>query len=138
MWTIPAGGGRSRNLTPDIDNSCYNATISDVADANFDAEPPMWSPCMGRVYFSVSEYGSCNLYEVSTRGRKVKPRVVGEHVISGLSRTAGKGRAVFVRPRLSETCNGGVNQTGIDLLEFFVSQPKPIHNSLPEVFHKYV
>ncbi|MHC4697352.1 MAG: S9 family peptidase, partial [Planctomycetota bacterium] len=96
VWTIPANGGRPRNLTADIDNSCFNATLSDVADVTFEADPPVWSSDGNRVYFVVSEGGACNIHEACTQGSGSRPRLVGHHVIAGLSRTTNTGPVVFV------------------------------------------
>jgi acylaminoacyl-peptidase len=96
VWTIPARGGTARNLTPDVDNNCYNMTIGDVAEVTFGADPPLWSADGGGIFFAVSERGSCNLYEVPVRRGKPQPRLVGDHVVIGMSRTAAAGRAALV------------------------------------------
>lgn len=115
LWTIPAGGGRSRKLTAHIDNSCFNATLSDVAEASFQADPPVWSSDGDRVYFVVSERGACNIHEARTGDGGSRPRVVGEHVITDLSRPTGTGPVVFVLA--TQTKPGDVFTLDIDVPE---------------------
>lgn len=96
VWTIPAAGGRARDLTPDIDNNCHNVTIGDVAEITFGAEPPTWSPDGSRIFFTVSERGGCNLYEVPARGGGARARMAGELVVNAVSRAASSSRAALV------------------------------------------
>ena len=94
--SIPAAGGRARDLTPDVDNNCHNVTIGDVAEITFGAEPPTWSPDGSRIFFTVSERGSCNLYEVPARGGRARARMAGELVVNAVSRAASSSRAALV------------------------------------------
>ncbi|MFQ5413088.1 MAG: S9 family peptidase [Phycisphaerae bacterium] len=96
VWTIPARGGRPQNLTSDIDNHCFNITISDIAEITFSADPPVWSADGGVIYFVVSERGAANLYHVAAGGGRATPTLVGDHVVMAMSRAAKRNRAAVV------------------------------------------
>ncbi len=72
VWTLPARGGPSTEVTRDIDNPNVNITISDTAVVSFGAEPPLWSAAGDRVFFLVSEQGATRLYSraVGKRDRR--------------------------------------------------------------------
>ena len=91
VWTIPTSGGTTKNITPSIDNNCFNITVGDTAPVSFEGYPPRWSADGKRVYFVVSERGACNLYEASTTGKDAKPVWADDHVICGLSQPASTG-----------------------------------------------
>ena len=105
VWTIPATGGRPRNVTPGLDNSCYNTTIGDIAEVTFSTDPPLWSADGCRVFFTVGELGSADLYGVGVPGGTPEPRLASEQVLIGVSRTAPGGRAALVVGTQTNPCD---------------------------------
>jgi dipeptidyl aminopeptidase/acylaminoacyl peptidase len=91
IWVLPAAGGRPRELTREIDNHCYNATLGDVTGAAFDALPPIWSADSSRLYFLVSEHGATRLYSRSVRRADLRLEIGGEVNVMYLQRTARSG-----------------------------------------------
>lgn len=96
VWLLPAAGGAPKNLTPRLDNNCYNVTLSDVAEITFQADPPAWSADGTRLFFTVSERGSCRLYAVSARGGDPRPVVAGDHMTTSMSAPSRDGRLALV------------------------------------------
>ncbi|MCH8807204.1 MAG: S9 family peptidase [Planctomycetes bacterium] len=92
IWLVDAKGGKSRELTRDIDNTCGNVTLGDVAGTPFDSPPPIWSLDGARLYFLVSEQGATRLYSRSIHRKDTRCEVGGNVVISDVQRTARDGR----------------------------------------------
>lgn len=78
VWVVPARGGAAREVPREIDNTCYNLMLSDIASASFSPMPPLWSPDSGRLAFVVSEHGAVHLYERSLERRDSRCVVGGE------------------------------------------------------------
>lgn len=91
IWTVPAAGGKARELTRGIDKQCTNTTGGDVASAGFSSSPPLWSPDSSRVYFQVSERGATRIYSISATGRGLLCEFGGDLNVMHMQRTARDG-----------------------------------------------
>ena len=96
VWTVELTGRGTRCLTKSIDNNCVNWTIADVSEITFDGEPPIWSADGSRIYFVVSEYGACRLYEAPLGRGSPRIRVGGDLVVNSIRRTAPSGPMALV------------------------------------------
>ncbi|HEY3244841.1 MAG TPA: DPP IV N-terminal domain-containing protein, partial [Phycisphaerae bacterium] len=107
VWIIAADGRRARNLTPGVDNHCFNLTLSDVTEIKFDGAAPVWSHDGSKVCFTVSDCGACHLYEADARPRRssrdngqrypgVRQRVGGDVCVSNVSRARHSDRTALV------------------------------------------
>jgi len=118
VWVIPAKGGTPRNLTPHVDNHCFNLTLSDVSEIKFDGAAPVWSHDGTRLYFTVSDRGACHLYETDVeRGRRkaaadgeapypgVRRRVAGDVCVAAVSRAAHSNRVALVVTSATDPTN---------------------------------
>lgn len=65
IWIVPSGGGKPRELAPQLDNECRNLILGDTALSGFEVSPCVWSADSRRVYFIVSERGACRVYSKS-------------------------------------------------------------------------
>jgi len=77
IWVVPSAGGKPRHVARDIDNTCHNVTLGDVAISGFDAPPPAWSPDGARLYFLVSEHGATRLFSRSLARRDTRCEIGG-------------------------------------------------------------
>ncbi len=69
VWIVSPKGGEARCLTRSLDRTVGNATLSDAREAFTETPAPIWSEDSARLYFPVSDHGSCHLYGVSLHGR---------------------------------------------------------------------
>jgi dipeptidyl aminopeptidase/acylaminoacyl peptidase len=86
VWLVDAKGGRPRELTRDIDNTCENVTIADVAGMAFETPRLAFSADGARLFFLVSERGATRLYSRSLRGRDTRCEVGGPVNVYSYSR----------------------------------------------------
>lgn len=71
VWVVPANGkGKGKDVTPNFDRPCIDATICDMQEGHgFPA--PVWSADGKRLFFMASDSGSTALYAVPASGGKV-------------------------------------------------------------------
>ena len=91
IWLLPAAGGRPSELTREIDNSCVNITLGDVAAALFEADTPIWSPDSTRLWFTVSENGATRVYSHGIKKRDLRCEVGGAVNVINMQRTGPDG-----------------------------------------------
>lgn len=78
LWLVDAKGGKPRELTKEIDNSCVNVTMGDVSAAAFDTPPIFWSADGGRIFFFVSNQGGTRLFSRSVNRADARCETDGE------------------------------------------------------------
>ena len=91
IWLAPSKGGKPRELTREIDNECYNATICDVAGMMFEPNPPIWSADSQRVFFPVTERGSTHIYTRSVSRKDTRLAFDGDINVYDLQRSGPSG-----------------------------------------------
>ncbi|GMU83899.1 MAG: acyl-peptide hydrolase [Planctomycetota bacterium] len=91
IWTVSASGGKPKELVTEIDNACCNVTLGDVAIGAFAPAPPIWAADGSRLYFLVSERGSCRLYSQSLRDGDLRCEINGDINICYMQRTGRDG-----------------------------------------------
>lgn len=119
VWLQRVSGGAPRNLTPDIDNSCVNETLGDVATAGFTALPPIWSPDGQSFLYSVSEQGATRLYRRALGTRRSELIVGGEINVMYADASADGGR-------LALTIGTNTNPGDIFSLDGVMSAPRQL------------
>ncbi len=71
IWVVAAfGKEEARDLTPDFDRTCNDATICDMQEGH-GVPAPVWSVDGRRIFFMASASGSTSVYTVPTFGGKV-------------------------------------------------------------------
>jgi dipeptidyl aminopeptidase/acylaminoacyl peptidase len=91
---VPAGGGKSLDLTPDLDCHAVNTVIGDTTAAEFGGPAPVLSADGERVYFTATREGACHLGSVSVDGGEIDWTLVGDLTVYGFGGIPG-GEAFF-------------------------------------------
>jgi len=87
---VPAGGGASVDLTPDLDYQAANVVIGDTNPADFGGPVPVLSPDGERVYFAATREGACHLGSVPVAGGEVEWNLVGDFTAYGFGVVPGQ------------------------------------------------
>ena len=90
---VPAGGGKSTDLTPDLDRNAMNLVIGDVASTDFGGPAPVLTPDGSRVLFAVTDEGRSRLASVSVDGGPIADPITDDRTVFGFgfARDAGTG-----------------------------------------------
>jgi len=92
VWTIPVTGGEPRNLTPDMDRTAGNLSISDTREVAFEPEPPLWTADGRHLLFVKTVDGSAVVARVPVEGGKIEEITPRGRELSGLSMDERRGR----------------------------------------------
>ena len=68
LWVASVESGEARDLTLGLDRPVGDYTISDTSDSEGAVQSPIWSADGDRLFFLVSDRGSCHLYAVDRVG----------------------------------------------------------------------
>ncbi|MCA9243113.1 MAG: S9 family peptidase [Phycisphaerales bacterium] len=79
IFVVDAKGGKPRDLAPNVDLLCMNATAGDVASSGFVTHPPLWSADSRSVLFNASEDGCGRMFAIGLRDKQPR-RVIGGDV----------------------------------------------------------
>jgi dipeptidyl aminopeptidase/acylaminoacyl peptidase len=98
IYAIPAGGGRSRDLTPKLDQWPFNMVISDTARSMVGGFilPFRTAQSEERLAFAVNEHGACRLYSIPAGGGRPRIEFGGAVNVLDVSVTPGGARAATV------------------------------------------
>jgi len=90
---VAAGGGASKDLTPDLDANAMNMVIGDVAGTDFGGPAPVLTADGARLLFCATREGACHLGSVPTAGGEVGWGLLGSLTVFGfgLPRSGGAG-----------------------------------------------
>lgn len=71
LWTIPAKGGRARNLTRHFDRTIMNVSVDDIGET-FGSVMPAWTPDGKTMLFGASDEGNHHLFSIRLRDRAIR------------------------------------------------------------------
>lgn len=75
---VPAGGGASVDLTPDLDFQAANVVIGDTNSSDFGGPAPVVSGDGETVYFATTQEGACHLASVPVAGGEITCNLSGD------------------------------------------------------------
>ena len=68
LWVVSVESGEARDLTFGLDRPVGHHTLGDTSESEVGAAPLIWSVDGTRLFFLVSDRGSCHLYSVNRSG----------------------------------------------------------------------
>lgn len=68
LWVVSVESGEARDLTPGLDRPVGHHTLGDTSESEVGAGSLIWSADGARLFFLVSDRGSCHLYSVDRSG----------------------------------------------------------------------
>ena len=68
LWVVSVKSGEARDLTLGMDRPVGDYTLSDTSESEGVVQSPIWSVDGARLFFLVSDRGSCHLYSVNRSG----------------------------------------------------------------------
>ncbi len=86
VWIVAKSGGAAKCLTRALDRTVGNQTLADARDVA--APALMWSPDNRKIFFTISDAGTCHLYGVEVAARKMTRLTTGARDIAGVSADA--------------------------------------------------
>ena len=77
LWVVSVESGEARDLTVGLDRPVGDYTLSDTSESEGAAQSPIWSADGDRLFFLVSDKGSCHLYAVNRNGGELQQLTQG-------------------------------------------------------------
>jgi dipeptidyl aminopeptidase/acylaminoacyl peptidase len=96
VWVVPAAGGASRDLTPDLDTMAADVMGSDLSDFHGTSRPA-WSRDGSKIYFQITELGSVHLGAVPAGGGAFERLTQGPVRIAAVSASKGSDGLAVIR-----------------------------------------
>lgn len=93
LWVLHVEKGEAQCLTDSLDRTAANMTIGDTREALSGGQLPYWSADGRRLFFLVSDRGSCHLYAASLDGGQ--PRALTEGPLDVVSFSADRDGKAF-------------------------------------------
>ena len=89
LWVVSIESGDARDLTLSVDRPVGHYTLSDTSESEGAAQSLIWSADGARLFFLVSDRGSCHLYTVDRSGGE--PRQLTQGAIDVCAFSADRG-----------------------------------------------
>ncbi len=78
LWVVSVESGEARDLTLGLDRPIGHHTLGDTSESEVGAASLIWSTDGARLFFLVSDRGSCHLYSVNRSGGELVQLTQGE------------------------------------------------------------
>ena len=94
LWVVPATGGETVNLTAAMDRSVGNSVGSD-SRMDSGTSQAIWSQNGRSLFVTVTDGGTCHIYEVCVESKAIEPLTTGEMSITSFGLAVQNGANCF-------------------------------------------